>query len=268
MFDYHVHSHFSPDASMNMEEAIEAALARGVTELCFTDHIDYDFDGNHSDIAFEYQDYFSTIDQYRKKYENRITIKYGVEFGLQPHLTEKYRKDALDHPFDFIICSIHSVAKSDLYSGNFFENRNQPDAYCAYFNDLIKVINHFDNYSIIGHMDVIKRYGSYDMILPLEAYRGLAEELLKAIIEKGKGIELNTSGIRYQLNDWHPSIDILKLYRQLGGEIITLGSDSHRTEHLAFDFPKALKALSDIGFKYITTFDQMKPSFHAIEKLL
>lgn len=268
MFDYHVHSHFSPDASMTMEEAIKAAIDKGITELCFTDHMDYDYDGKHNDILLDYRGYFSAIDQYRQQYQDKITIKYGVEFGLQPHLTEVYRKDAVNHPFDFIICSIHAAAKSDLYSGNFFDNRQQLDAYHTYFNDLIEVINHFDHYSVVGHMDVIKRYGSYDMILPLAEYHGLVTGLLKTIIKKGKGIELNTSGIRYQLGDWHPSIDILKLYRQLGGEIITLGSDSHRTSHLAFDFPKALKTLWDIGFKYITTFDKMEPSFHSIEKLI
>lgn len=268
MFDYHVHSHFSPDASMTLEEAIEAAISKGVTELCFTDHMDYDYDGNHSDILLDYQNYFEALDQFRLKYNDKITLKTGVEFGLQPHLGKVYQEDAEKYNFDFIIASIHSVAKTDLYTGNFFDHRPQLDAYHIYFDDLIKVVNSFDHYSVIGHMDVIKRYGSYDMILPLEQYQDLATQLLKTIIQKGKGIELNTSGIRYQLGDYHPSVDLIKLYRSLGGEIITLGSDAHMTNQLAFDFPRALQLLSDIGFKYITTFDKMEPHFYPIEKLL
>ncbi len=268
MFDYHVHSHFSPDASMTMEDAINSALEKGITEICFTDHIDYDCDGKNNDIKFNVNDYFNSIDFYREKYKNRISIKQGVEFGLQPHLINEYTTDANRYEFDFILCSIHSLEREDLYTGSFFNNRPQLDAYSIYFEELAKVIDTFDHYSVLGHLDVIKRYGGYDISLPLENYQEFISPLLKKIIDKGKGLELNTSGLRYQVGDYHPSMDILKIYHSLGGEIITLGSDAHQSKHVAFDFSNALKGLLDIGFKYIATFSNMNPQFHSIEKLI
>ncbi|SCY04130.1 histidinol-phosphatase HisJ family protein [Alkaliphilus peptidifermentans] len=268
MFDYHIHSHFSPDAIMTMEAGIKAAITKGLSEICFTDHIDYDFDGNNHHIIFDYDDYFKAIKNYKDKYKNEIEIKIGVELGLQSHSLDKYNEDIQNHSFDFVIGSVHSVEKTDLYSGSFFNKKTQLEAYSKYFEELYLIITQFEEFNVIGHLDVIKRYGSYDIPLPLESYSEITRSILLRIIEKGKGIELNTSGIRYQVGDYHPSLDVFKLYHQLGGEIITIGSDAHRTDQLGFDLKNALKALDIIGFKYICTFDTMQPRFHKIISLI
>ncbi|MBM7614860.1 histidinol-phosphatase HisJ family protein [Alkaliphilus hydrothermalis] len=268
MFDYHVHTTFSPDAKSPMEEVIKSGIEKNLKEICFTDHIDYDWDGKGNDIRFDFDSYFKTIDGFKEKYKDRISIKQGVEFGLQPHLIEKYQAVSRKYDFDFILCSVHSLRKEDLYQGVFFEGRPQQEAYNIYFEELAQVVDAYEDYSVLGHLDVIKRYGGYDVILPLEHYHDFLVPLLKKIIHLGKGLELNTSGIRYNLGDFHPSLDILKIYRNLGGEIVTTGADSHQAHQVAYDFPHALEALSSIGFKYVCTFDKMKPAFHSIEKLL
>ncbi|SDK21465.1 histidinol-phosphatase HisJ family protein [Natronincola ferrireducens] len=268
MYDFHVHSNFSPDSSMKMKEAIEAAIKQGVKELCFTDHTDYDYDGNNNDFQFDFYEYFSSIEELQKIYEGKITIHKGVEFGLQPHILDRYKEDVKAYSFDFILGSIHSVEKKDLFFGNFFDNKEQKTAYAVYFQELSYVVDNYTDYSVLGHLDIIKRYGGFDMALPLEEYKDFTVNILKKVIEKGKGIELNTSGLRYKLGDYHPSIDIVKLYHDLGGEIITLGSDSHQPQHLAFDFPNALKHLKNIGFKYVTTFQKLQPNFHSIDRIL
>lgn len=267
MFDFHTHTNFSPDASMDVEDAIKTSIKKGLKEICFTDHIDYDYDGKNNHILFDYSTYFKSLKALKTKYNDRISIKIGVEMGLQPHLLEQYEKDAKMYDFDFIIGSIHSVEKNDLYSGNYFESKTQRDAYLVYFNELKYIVDYFDHFNVLGHIDVIKRYGNYDVCLPLEEYKDITIEIFRKIIEKGKGIELNTSGIRYQLGDYHPSLDIIKLYFDLGGEIITLGSDAHTPEHIAYDFINATKALESIGFKYIATFDKRKPVFHKIKSV-
>lgn len=268
MFDFHMHTEFSPDSSMTMEEAIETAIKKMLKMICFTDHVDYDYDGENSDFKINYQKYFNKIEDLKERYKSKIIIRSGVEFGLQPHLADKYGKDMQNNPFDFVIGSIHSVAKTDLYTGNFFDKRSQREAYEDYYKDMKSIIDNFTGYSVIGHLDVIKRYGAFDVILPFESYRDVVEEILISIIQKGKGIELNTSGIRYKLGDYHPSGDIIELYHALGGEIITLGSDSHNLEQIAFDFDNALRFLRSIGFKYITTFKELRPEFHKIETLI
>ena len=268
MFDFHMHTNFSPDASMTMQEAIESSIKKNLKEICFTDHVDYDYDGENSNFCIDYNEYFNEIGNLREVYKDKIRLRTGVEFGMQPHLFDRYTKDMINNPFDFIICSIHSVAKTDLYTGNYFDIRNQIEAYADYYKDMKAIVDNYEAYSVIGHLDVIKRYGAYDVILPFEKYRDNIVDILKTLIHNGKGIELNTSGIRYQLGDYHPSSDIIQLYHDLGGEIITIGSDSHSTDQIAYDFQNALKYLQGVGFKYITTFQQLKPEFHAIAKLL
>ncbi|MDR5657936.1 histidinol-phosphatase HisJ family protein [Serpentinicella sp. ANB-PHB4] len=266
MFDYHMHSQFSPDAYMTMKEAIEQAIHLGLSEICFTDHLDYVFDG-HNDIKFSFSEYFQGIEHYQDLYKNKIIIKQGVEVGLQPHILNQCEEDILSSPFDFVIASVHSVEKNDLYSGNFFDSKTQKQAYLKYFEEMLYVIKHFKAYNVFGHLDMIKRYGGFDVILPLEEYKEITTTILEEIISNDKGIELNTSGIRYKLGDYHPSLDIIKHYYDLGGRMITLGSDAHVAKDIAFDFKRALNCLKDIGFKYIATFDKMEPKFHEIDKL-
>ncbi|AOY76638.1 histidinol-phosphatase HisJ family protein [Clostridium formicaceticum] len=268
MYDFHIHSNFSPDGFMQMEEAVEAAIEKGLKEICFTDHMDYDYDGNGNNYKFDYKKYFSSIEACQKKYANKIVINKGVEMGVQPHIINRCQEDIEKYPFDFVIASIHSVEKSELFLNNFFHGKTQKKAYEIYFEELADIVNNYDGYCVLGHLDIIKRYGNFDISLPLETYEEFTTVIFKKLIEKGKGIEINTSGIRYNLGDYHPSLDILTLYHRLGGEVITLGSDAHYPHHVAFDFHHALKQLKEIGFQYITTFKQMKPSFHPINKLL
>ncbi|AKL94895.1 histidinol-phosphatase HisK [Clostridium aceticum] len=268
MYDFHIHSNFSPDGFMQMEEAVESAIQKGLKEICFTDHMDYDYDGNGNDYKFDYREYFLSIQACQDKYAGKIIINKGIEMGVQPHILDRCKEDVEKYDFDFVIASIHSVEKSELFLNNFFDGKTQEKAYEIYFNELEDVVNNYDGYSVLGHLDIIKRYGGFDLPLQLEAYEVFTTAILKKLIEKGKGIEVNTSGIRYNLGNYHPSIDIIELYHRLGGEIITLGSDAHYPHHVAFDFHDALNQLKTIGFQYITTFKEMKPRFHSIDKLL
>lgn len=268
MFDLHVHSSFSPDASATMEEAVISALDKGLKELCFTDHIDYDYPDMDIHFNLKYDLYFDTIEKLQEKYKDKILIRKGIEMGLQPHVLEKCRKDIEKHNFDFVIGSVHVVEKKDLYNSDYFDNRTQKESYELYFEELHYMISHYQEYNVLGHLDIIKRYGGFNTPLPLEEFKGHVISILKKIIADGKGIELNTSGFRYNLGDYHPSLDILKIYYQLGGEIITLGSDAHWPGDIAFAFDNAIRDLHDLGFKYICSFDKMKPIFHKITTLL
>lgn len=268
MFDYHMHTQFSPDSSLSMRDAIEQSIIAGTKEICITDHLDFDYDGKGHDIAFNYSLYSNTINNYIESYKDKIIIKKGVEVGLQPHILDQCEDFVTSNQFDFVIGSIHSVEKHDLYSGNFFDSKSQKQAYLKYFEELLYVVDNYEHYNVFGHLDMIKRYGSFDILLPLEDYKEITMTILKRLIEKGKGIELNTSGVRYKLGDYHPSTDIIKLYHEMGGEIITIGSDAHVKNHVGYELQNALSHLKNIGFNYITTFDKMQPKFIPIKDIL
>ena len=120
----------------------------------------------------------------------------------------------------------------------------------------------FKDYSVLSHLDLMRRY-----TVPkdyFEETKDLVEDILKLAIANGKGIEINTSHVRYGVDGLTPSIEILKLYYEFGGTIITIGSDSHQEEHLGFMIKESKEVLRGIGFKYFCTFDKMKPTYHIL----
>ncbi len=268
MFDFHIHTHHSFDGFHSMKELTEKAISMGLQELCFTDHKDYDYDGEGNDFTFSYDDFFKELEATAYNYRNHIKIKAGVEFGLQPHVLKRYEEDIEKYPFDFIIGSIHSVKKTDVFTGDYFDHRNQQEAYIDYFDDLIQAIHQDAPFSVVGHLDMIKRYGNYDKTLPIPQYQDVVESIFKELMQRNQGIEVNTSGFRYHLEDAHPSVDLLQLYHQMGGEIVVMGSDTHKITELGFHLTETLSILHSIGFKYICTYHKLQPEFHRIESLL
>ncbi|GKV54722.1 phosphatase [Sporosarcina sp. NCCP-2222] len=264
MFDYHMHSSFSGDCNIDMEEMVKGAIRQGLTEICFTDHVDYDYPDDSIVFDFDKKLYASRIQQLREKYEGQIRIKKGVEIGVQPHILQQCGEMVKEEGFDFVICSLHTVARKGLHYGELFEGRSVDEASAIYYEELLHCVKHFDSYSLLGHIDLIKRYAKEKAS---SDFHDVLRQIFEVIIPAGKGIELNTSGVRYGLDCGLPSEDVLKLYKQCGGEIITLGSDAHKPEDIAFQFKESADLLRSIGFRYLTTFEQMKPQFHSIDQL-
>jgi len=244
---------------MTMDECVESAIEKGIEELCFTDHLDIDYPGEDC-FYLDYKEYKTSIDNLNKKYGSRIRIKTGIELGLQNHIIDEMNTFLQNKEFDFIIGSIHVASKKELYGGDFYKNKSKFQAYSEYFEYLYECIKGFHNFDVLGHMDIVKRYGDYkDINLLYSDYAEIIDNILKELISTGRGIEVNTSGIRYSLGEFHPTIEILKAYKRLGGEIITTGSDSHKASHLAAHFNDTVRMLRECGFKYITSFNKRKP---------
>lgn len=265
MFDYHMHSSFSADCTASMENMIEGAIRKGLAEICFTEHIDYDYPDDTIVFDFDKQAYNLRVKEMQKVYGEHIRIKKGVEIGVQPHLLDQYKALLDNEAFDFIICSMHTVEKKGLHYGDIFIGKTREEAFSAYYNELLYCVKNFKQYNILGHVDLIKRYAKEQVD---NDFHTVLTEIFNIIIPEGKGIELNTSGVRYGLSNGMPSDDILKLYKQYGGEIITLGSDAHNPEDIAFQFNESLELLQSLGFKYLTTFEEQEPTFHKISSLL
>ncbi|WP_432357870.1 histidinol-phosphatase HisJ family protein [Sporosarcina sp. UB5] len=263
MFDYHMHSSFSGDCNIDMEEMVKGAIAKGVREICFTEHIDYDYPDDSIEFDFDKRKYSERINELRNLYEGKIRIRKGVEIGVQPHLLERYDEMLKAESFDFIICSMHTVERKGLHYGDLFKGISVEEASLKYYNELLYCVKNFTNYSILGHVDLIKRYAPEVVDIN---FHDVLREIFNVIIPDGKGIELNTSGVRYGLSNGLPSDDVLKLYKECGGEIITLGSDAHKPDDIAFDFEESIELLRSLGFDYIATFEGLKPTFHPISK--
>lgn len=265
MFDYHMHSHFSADCSVSMEDMIMGSVKKDLKEICFTEHIDYDYPDDTIVFEFDLQEYTNHLTTLQQKYEGQILLKKGIEIGVQPHLLERYTELINEQNFDFIICSMHTTERKGLHYGDLFIGKTFEEAHKAYYDELLYCVKNFKHFNVLGHVDLVKRYSKEQ---PAYNFHEEFTAIFNEIIPAGKGIELNTSGVRYGLPSGLPSNDVLRLYKQCGGEIITLGSDAHRVSEIAFQFPESLKLLKSIGFKYITTFNQQQPTFHSINSLL
>ena len=274
--DYHVHSAFSFDSRAAMEAQIEHAIGIGLDEICFTDHVDYgvrkDWDepgpvgerDGKPKRNVDYPRYFAKLAEMKERYGDRITIRRGLELGVQRHtvrrteeLCERYRGE-----LDFTLLSVHQVENLEICPPEeYVKGRSQGEYNQSYYEELLAVARDFDRYCVLAHLDVMRRYdpaGEY----PFEKTRDVVAEILRTAIQKGKGLELNTASWRCRLEDIQPRREIMRLYRDLGGEILTIGSDAHRVGQAGEHFDAARAILRDaLGFRYFCTYEQGKPHF-------
>ena len=284
--DYHIHTEFSDDSTETMEAQIERGIALGLSEICFTDHVDYGIKRDWDDVAgvvwekrtengetyytalanVDYPKYFEQIERLREAYRDRIAVKAGLEFGIQSHRVPEYEKlfERYTEKLDFVLFSMHQVSDKEFWTGDFQRGRTQKEYNEEYYEEILRTQKLFKNYSVLAHLDLIVRYDGAG-VYPFEKVKDIVAEILRQAIKDGKGIELNTSSWKYGLKDTQPSRAILKLYRDLGGTIITIGSDAHKKEYLGDHFDDAISILRDeVGFKEFCTFERGKPVFHRL----
>lgn len=263
--DSHVHSEFSSDSTTPVTDVIEKAIQTGMSYFYLTDHHDIDFPieaAGGLDFQLNTPLYLSKLSELKEHYQNQIEVRTGVELGLMKHIGEKLRAYVTEFNFDFVIGSSHLVRGMDPYYPKYFEGRSQTAAYREYFESIYENIQVFHDYDVYGHLDYVVRYGpSKNIDWNFKDYADLFEVILTTLIEQGKGIEINTAGLYKGLGYPHPHKDILTMYRKLGGEIITIGSDAHTADFLGYGFEQAEQLLLSCGFRYYTLFRNRKPDF-------
>ncbi len=272
--DYHTHTNYSDDSEYLLEDCIKDAIEKGIEEICITDHVDYGIKKDWEEGDIEYRDgmplanvdyplYVLEIAKLQKKYKEKINIKTGLEFGIQVETIPQFQTLFQRYKLDFVILSIHQVENKEFWTQDFQAGRTQQEYNERYYQEILNVIKTYKDYSVLGHLDLITRYDE-NGLYPFEQVKPIIKEILTQVIQDQKGIEINTSSHRYGLKDLTPSKDILRLYKELGGKIITLGSDSHKKEHLGAYIEETKQLLKEIGFEYYCTFDKMIPSFHQL----
>ena len=267
--DQHLHSHFSGDSTESMEAIIENAIGKGLTHICFTEHMDMGYpatvDTPEGTFLLNADSYVYDLLRMRSRYEDKIHILLGVELGL----SLEYRKDltvfARTHEYDFIIGSTHIVNGRDPYYPDFYEGRTDEEAYREYFQAELANLKSFDCYDVCGHLDYCVRYGrKKDRDYCYDKYKDIFDPMLSVLIEKGKGLEVNTGSLKRGMKDVSPMKEILIHYRKMGGDIVTIGSDAHTAEDVAFSFDYAAELLKDCGYSYYCIFENRLPEYRRL----
>lgn len=261
--DCHMHTEFSADSETKITDQVERAIALGLPRICFTDHMDMDYPGG--DFQLDTEAYVKRVLEVQEEYKHRISIGMGVEVGLQEHLQERLQKYIDSYPFDFVIGSMHLIYGEDPYFGKIFERVGDEEAYREYFQATHKVLQRAPEVQTLGHLDYVVRYGrEKDKKYSYKKYQDEIDEILKLLVEKGIALEVNTAGLR-MLPFTNPHPDIIRRYRELGGEMITVGSDAHTPQVMAYGYDKVPEILESCGFRYYTVFYQKKPKFIEIK---
>lgn len=273
MIDYHVHSLYSGDSSAALEEQLSSALQRGIDEICFTDHVDFDNPGNN----FEPADLFSRHEALKRfsgvyrnaAFDGSVRIREGAEISMASGFDccEKTRAYLAPHKLDFIIGSVHCVDCVDVYYPEYHMGKTKQDAYLPYLETILTCLPKFDFISVLGHYDFVAKYAPYEdrsMRTDLSPRIGEAfSQIFRTVVKMGKGIEINTAAWR---DAPHWGLDVLKLYRSMGGEFVTFGSDAHRCTAVANRLDEAKELAIAAGIPYFATFEGMQPTFHPIKK--
>ncbi|WP_407389406.1 histidinol-phosphatase HisJ family protein [Carnobacterium jeotgali] len=256
--EYHHHTDNSFDSKAQMKDVCQQAINKGITEICFTEH----FSVNPKAPTYGHMDfkrYFSQIEECRELFGSQLIIKAGIEL-CEPHLMKEDYQEALANlELDFILGSVHNIKEEKLRT--FMVNKTKEEIYQDYFEEVYELVSQAD-IDVIAHLDLIKRYATESVgNYTFDKYKALIEKILLKAIERGIGIEINTSGLsKSGLIETFPSMAVLRLYRALGGEILTIGSDSHQAKTVGFNQEIALEMAKEAGFDKVYVFKKRLPS--------
>ena len=265
--DCHIHSTFSPDGHSSLEEIIESAYKCGLSEITVTEHCEC----NNNDAIppeepqwemLDFENYAKTLEALRKKAPLRVNI--GIELGQATQGTETAETALKAYDWDFVIGSLHNVVgEYDFYYLK-YDGVDIKKLFTEYFEQLYETAK-LDNFSVLGHLYYPVRYiYRQGLTLDISPYDEMIAEIFRLIIKNGKGIEINTSGLFSEFGGLIPELKYAKMYRELGGEIVTVGSDAHYAERVGRGVDEAYEMLREAGFKSVTVFHGKKPESYAI----
>ncbi len=261
-----MHCYFSGDSEAPMVDMIKASIDNNLEGITFTDHLDLDY--YHEPNRFDLD-----IDKYRKCYENltsdgmyqnKIEVLWGIELGLQPHLADRHREIVSTYNFDFVIGSTHQVDKEDPYYPEYFEKYGIKGGVRRFFEVTAENINAFKDFDSYGHLDYIIRYNDEAKKLHYEDYNDIIDDILHLLIENDKALEINTGAFKFGLLEPNPCIATINRYKELGGKLITLGSDAHRTTQIGVGYDKITSILKDCGYNSYFVYKNRKPEEHEL----
>jgi histidinol-phosphatase (PHP family) len=254
--DYHMHSDISCDCKATMSEMAQAALNLGISEIAFTEH----FDRKPEDLCagfYRPDAYFQRLEAARSKFGPQgLTIRAGVEVG-EMHIYRDEVQPVLERwPYDFVLGSLHWVGDNSVFDNAYFTATPAEEAIPAYFSELVTLVRG-GGFDVLAHPDVFKRttttvYGGFD----IAEWEGLVRDVWRACIETGIGIEINTAGLRTSAGQPHPPLTALHWYREMGGELLTVGSDSHYPRDVGYRLDTALDMARAAGFTRLACYEQ------------
>lgn len=267
-WDNHMHCNFSGDSEAEPLDMINAAKAKGLAGITFTDHLDLGYPEEYGFFDLDLGNYYPTHHKLALKHSDEgFTILTGMEVGLQPWAKDENARIVREHPYDFIIGSTHLIDKLDPYFDSSWENIEPEKLLKRYYECVYENITGFTDFDTVGHLDYAFRYAKDPGIKnnSYEPYKEIIDGILEFIVKKDKALEINSSALRKGMKYPNPHKSIIQRYHELGGKLITIGADAHKPEDIAADFDKLPALLADCGFREFAVYKNRKPELYPLE---
>jgi histidinol-phosphatase (PHP family) len=267
LFDTHNHSQFSFDGKRtSVEASARAAAEAGLGGICFTDHCDHYVPPMKASFENVVPEYFNVeeqqaeISRVQSLIGDRTRLLKGIEIGMYEECHEQIRKVLDENSFDQIIASVHYIEKTDPYYGGYYDGKDWKQAYGTYLETIYREMKWLEDFDIMGHYDYIVRYASYPVTsIRYRDFSDIFDEMFRYLIQEGKALEINTKsyeghrGRMVELDN-----DVLLRYREMGGEIVSLGSDSHEPSRVGAGFTRHAAFLKSLGFRWTAHYESRR----------
>lgn len=256
--DSHIHSEYSPDSKEPLEKIIQSAIQKKMKYLSVTDHFDAtDEVGGYPPIT---NAYLGEIKRLQEKYSDQIDFLFGVEIGFHPGYSEQVEKIAAHPMLDFVIGSGHEVFDEDPFFSSFYDHRTEREGYHLYFEGVLEYVKNYHFFDSLGHLDYMIRYSAgKEATYHISDHWDVIEPILETLIKKDKAMEINTASWAKGLANAHPHPTILKRFREMGGEKVTVGSDAHMAKMVGYGFSEVRNLLLDAGFDHYVYYKKRRP---------
>lgn len=272
LFDNHNHSQFSFDGKRtSVEKSARMALSNGISGVAFTDHCDYfvpEMKASYENLVpetFDIEAQQQEIDRIQmilddEKGAQAVRLLKGIEVGMHEDCHDRIRQTLDGNNFDQVIASVHYLDGTDPFYGGYYEGKDWKEAYGHYLETILQEMLWLKDFDILGHYDYVVRYAPYPQTsLLYRDFSDILDEMFKYLIHEGKALEINTKSYQnYHGREVSIDTDVLSRYREMGGEIISLGSDSHDPERVGHNFTKTAALLKSLGFRWTAHYENRR----------
>jgi histidinol-phosphatase (PHP family) len=252
MIDYHVHTSLCNHATGTMEQYVRAAVAKGLSTICFLDHLTFQETGrNNTMFPREVPMYVDAARRLARQYRDRIAVRVGLEIDFSPRHVEQCIKIVNTFDLDVVGSSLHFLNGEDVVTRHSAWGRGElraDDVYAKYLG-LLETMLDYDYFDVLCHVDLLKKYGQRPSPDAAEGFWNIMEK----VRENNLAVELNTSGLHYPIKEAFPSPDLLARCAQLEIPLV-VGSDAHAPESVGRDFNRARDLLKAAGYRHLTGF--------------
>lgn len=259
LFDTHLHTTYSPDGKATVAEQARAASKAGLSGIVVTDHCDMQGWTDGTPYDFRRDESYADIVRARAEHPD-LYIGFGVELSdwrIDPALAKEVMSDPR---VDFVIGSMHTLRGTDFYCMNYTSPEQCDDLLAQYADELVGHCSGDGDFDSLGHLTYPLRYMLRDGFAPdFTKQRDAVAEVFRLLIDRGRALEINTSGLRQSMGCTLPDKYWLRLYRDLGGELITLGSDSHTAADTGSGIADAAELAKSLGFGYYCVYRARRP---------